>query len=322
MRHVRSGVWLEIGRSNPHAFFKATVAVIKSAQIALYVSAASFLLAIYDAVAGRHLFHAHLMAVGLLAFYFSVMYIQLPGFINAVPKRPATWLLAAAFFSAAVVSYWVGYIAYLPFSLTYAILYIKGLGGKPTYVPNLVTVPGLLFLPTAGSHLDAIASYPLASVYTLLYRIDSSKARRRFSLASSLALASTYVAAYLAFRLGHLWAFLLPSLVLTAVAPPKVRDPYGVGALAFRWAIALAGVHHHFMYMAFALVMSVLCVPYFLPSVLYRGAPTYGLELLALATIATALRLLGQITAAGVLTIATVLYVAWRLARQKPIPLP
>ncbi|MFN7106564.1 MAG: hypothetical protein ACK4M3_08320, partial [Pyrobaculum sp.] len=201
-------MWLEIGRSDPYVFYKATVDVIKSAQLALYFSAAAFLLGIF-ATASR--LHAHLMAVGLLAFYFSVMYIQLPGFINAVPKRLATWLVTVAFFFAAVASYWVGYMAYLPFSLVYTILYIKGLGRKATYFPNLITVPGLLFLPTAVTPLDAVASYPLASVYTLLYRIDSSRARRKFSLASSLAVVSTYIAAYLAFRLGHHWAFLLPS---------------------------------------------------------------------------------------------------------------
>ncbi|MFN7105820.1 MAG: hypothetical protein ACK4M3_04480, partial [Pyrobaculum sp.] len=109
--------------------------------------------------------------------------------------------------------------------------------------------------------------------------------------------------------------------ILTAVAPPRVTDLYGVGTFVFRWAVVLAGIHHHFMYMAFAIVISVLCAPYFLPSVLYREAFRYGPELFITASAAFVLRLAGYLAISGLLTAALVIYIAWKSLRQKAIPL-
>ncbi len=313
-------MWLGVGESDKFLFFKAVVDVIRASRIALYTSAVFFLLGVYSALSNVYNLHMYFMTTGLLAFYFSVMYIQLPGFINAVPKRLFTWLLTAFFTSAVVVSHWVGYLAYLPFSLLYTSLYLRGLGRGNT-VPNLIHMAGVLLLPTSVSHLEAVASLPLASVYALLYRIDNSRAKRRFSLATSLYVAFAYVVAFVLFKHGVLWSFILPSVVLTLVAPPKLNDVYSAGAFIFRWSTALAVFHHHFMYMAFAVVMAALCVPYFLPSVMYREMPKYGLELFTIAIAAYVLRLLNSPTAAGVLTTAMVIYVVWKLARQRAIPL-
>jgi hypothetical protein len=90
------------------------------------------------------------MVAGLLAFYHAVMYVQLPGFINAVPNRAVTWLLVAFLLLGTAALPWVGFSAYLPYSLLHAILYVKGLWGKPTYYPNLITIAGLLLLPPLG----------------------------------------------------------------------------------------------------------------------------------------------------------------------------
>ena len=313
--------WLPVGRSEPLAFYKAVVDVVWASRLALFLSAFFLAGGALLAAVGQVAWHMSLMASGLLAFYFAVMYIQLPGFINAAPARWATWLLTALFLFGTAASQFYGYAAYAPFSAVYIALYARGLGKKPTFYPNLVTIPGLALLPLSPTPLMAALSFPLASVYTLLYRIDVSRAKARFRLGAAAALALLYALAWAASLWGHLWSFALPSIALTLAAPPKPRDAYGVGSLFFRAAIALAPLGHHFAYMAFAVIMSTLCVPYFLPSILYREAPSYKYELLAASLAAYVLRNVGLTAPAAALVTGIAGYAALRSAKSKPVPL-
>jgi hypothetical protein len=288
-----------------------------STQIAIFLATTFFA----AGVAAVQLHH-HLMVVGLLLFYHAVMYVQLPGFINAVPNRAATWVLLAFFLLGAVVSPGVGYLAYLPYSLLHAVLYVKGLWGKPTYYPNLITVAGLLLLPLSASPLEAVLSFPLASVYSLMYRIDFSRAKKRFTAATVAAVAAAYVAAFLAVKAGYPWAVAAPSLLLTTFAAPRLNDLYGASAFFFRRAVALAPLGAHFVYMAFGVIMSALCVPYFIPAILYREVPRYRGELVAVAATTYVLRNAGFATPAAVLVAGLVLYVAWRSFRERYYPPP
>jgi hypothetical protein len=310
-------LWYVIGGSEPRAFYKATLHLVRSAQATLYLTAALFL-------AGLSLpqQHQHFMVAGLLAFYHAVMYVQLPGFINAVPNRAATWLLVAFLLLGTAALPWVGFSAYLPYSLLHAILYVKGLWGKPTYYPNLITVAGLLLLPLSASPLEAVLSFPLASVYSLMYRIDFSRAKKRFTAATAAAVAVAYVAAFLAVKAGYPWAVVAPSLLLTTFAAPRLNDLYGASAFFFRWAVALAPLGAHFVYMAFGVIMSALCVPYFIPAILYREVPRYRDELVAVAATAYVLRNAGFAAPAAVLVVGLVLYVAWRSFRERYYPPP
>ncbi|MEM1571746.1 MAG: hypothetical protein QXS00_03395 [Pyrobaculum sp.] len=294
-----AGLWLEVGKSQPRLFFYATVDVIRASRIALYLSAALLAAGTALAVYGRYDLHPHLMALGLLSFYYSVMYIQLPGFINAAPARPVTWALLALFAVAIAATPYVGYVAFAGFSALYAVLYLKGVWGRAAYYPNWVAAAGLVALPLSSSHIEAVYSFPLASVYALMYRIDSSRAKRRFTAAKAGALVVGYAVAFAATKAGYLWSPIIPSLILTAAAPPVLKDAYSAGSLLFRFVLPLAFFHHHAAYMSFAVVMSTLCVPYFVPSVLYRRLPNYGPALLALSLAAFAFRILGQIAAAG-----------------------
>ncbi len=315
--HRHHVLWYVIGGSEPGAFYKAMLHLVWSAQAALYLAAALFL-------AGLSLpqQHQHFMVAGLLAFYHAVMYVQLPGFINAVPHRAATWVLLAFFLLGAAVSPGVGYLAYLPYSLLHAVLYVKGLWGKPTYYPNLITVAGLLLLPLSAAPLEAVFSFPLASVYSLMYRIDFSRAKKRFTAATAAAVAAAYVAAFLAVKVGYLWAVAAPSLLLTIFAVPRLNDLYGASAFFFRWAVALAPLGAHFVYMAFGVIMSALCVPYFIPAILYREVPRYKGELVAVAATAYVLRNAGFAAPAAVLVAGLVLYVAWRSFKERYYPPP
>ena len=67
--------------------------------------------------------------------------------------------------------------------------------------------------------------------------------------------------------------------------------------------------------------MSTLCVPYFLPSILYREAPSYKYELLAASLAAYALRNVGLTAPAAVLVVGIAGYAALRSAKSKPVPL-
>jgi hypothetical protein len=310
-------LWYVIGRSEPGAFYKATLHLVRSAQATLYLTAALFL-------AGLSLpqQHQHFMVAGLFAFYHAAMYVQLPGFINAVPNRAATWLLVAFLLLGTAALPWAGFSAYLPYSLLHAILYVKGLWGKPTYYPNLITVAGLLLLPLSASPLEAVLSFPLASVYSLMYRIDFSRAKKRFTAATATAVAAAYVAAFLAVKAGYPWAVAAPSLLLTTFAAPRLNDLYGASAFFFRWAVALAPLGAHFVYMAFGVIMSALCVPYFIPAILYREVPRYRGELVVVAATAYVLRNVGFAAPAAVLVAGLVLYVAWRSFRERYYPPP
>jgi len=310
-------IWYPIGSSEPQAFYKATLDLVWSTQVALFLVAAFFA----AGVAAMKLHH-HLMVAGLLLFYHAVMYVQLPGFINAVPNRAVTWLLFAFLLLGTAASPLAGFSAYLPYALLHAALYGRGLWGKPTYYPNLITAAGLLLLPLSAAPLEAVLSFPLASVYSLMYRIDFSRAKKRFTAATATAVAAAYVAAFLAVKVGYLWAVAVPSLLLTIFAVPRLNDLYGASAFFFRWVVALAPLGTHLVYMAFGVIMSALCVPYFIPAILYREVPRYRGELVAVAATAYILRNAGFAAPAAVLVAGLVLYVAWRSFRERYYPPP
>lgn len=312
-------LWYVIGASEPHTFYKSTVVLVKSTQIALYLSAALLASGVAAAAVNRHL-HEFLMVAGLLAFYHAVMYVQLPGFINATPHIYATLALLALFIAAMAASSCYGYAAYAPYAVLHLILYLRGVWGKPTYYPNIITAAGLLLLPFANSHLEAVLTFPLASVYSLMYRIDTSRARRRFTALGALSIAATYVAAFAAVKAGYLWAVVAPSIALTIAAPPRIGDKYGVAALLFRWLVALGPFGTHLVYMAFAVIMSALCVPYFIGAILFRQVPSYGPELVLAASLSYILRNLGILAPSALFVLAIIGYAVIRSMREKYYP--
>ncbi|AET32234.1 hypothetical protein [Pyrobaculum ferrireducens] len=311
-------MWLKIGKSEPRAFFYAVVWVIRASQAALALSAALFLSGI-AAAWGRDVgLHLWFMTSGLVSFYFSVMYLQLPGFINAAPVKPAT---AAAFATLAAALLRLGPYPLLPLAVLYLALHLKALRGSPNFYPNWIMVAGLATAATAATPFEAAASFPLGSVLTLFYRIDSSRLKRRFSAGGAAAVAAAHLAGFALVKTGHLWGVALPIAAVSLAAPPVPRDVYGVGVALGRVLMALGWLHHHFLYMGFAVVMAVLCVPYFVPGVLYRRAPRFGWENLALAASAAAARLAGFIEAAAVLVAVLIAYVAVRMLREEAVPL-
>ena len=153
------------------------------------------------------------------------------------------------------------------------------------------------------------------------YRIDSSRARRKFTAPQAAAVAASHLAAFAIVKMGLLWGVALPLAAVSLAAPPRVRDLYGVGAAAWRLLMAGAALHHHLLYMGFAVVMSTLCVPFFLPTVLYRRAPRFGPAPFLFASAAMALRLLGLLTPAALAVLGLHLCAAAAALAQEKVPL-
>ncbi|AAL65053.1 hypothetical protein [Pyrobaculum aerophilum] len=311
-------MWLRIGHSEPRRFYNAVIWVIRASQLALYLSAVLFATGVLAASFGLITWHLQLMTSALVSFYFSVMYLQLPGFINAAPSVKATLLVTSAFLisAAQILPY-----PLLPLALVYIVLHLKALRGAPNYYPNWITVSGALTAAVAATPYEIIASFPLASVLTLMYRIDSSRGRKKFTVWGAGSIAAAHGAGFLLIKLGYFWGVALPLVVTSLAAPPKVRDVYGAGVVLGRVAMALGWLHHHFLYMGFAVVMAVLCVPYFLPSVVYRRVPKFSWENLAIALAAAALRLAGYIEIAAISVLALIAYVAYKILREEKVPL-
>jgi hypothetical protein len=309
-----------LGRSPPLSFYNAVVWVLYASQISLYLATLAFAAGAVYGAAGNVAIHLHLMVSGLYLFYFSVMYIQLPGFINAAPSRPLSALLLAALVLGLVllpIAKW----SLLPFALMYALLHLRALRGAPNYYPNWIQVSGLAATAAAGSPLELAAAFPLASVLMLSYRIDSSRARLKFTAPRTAAVAASYLTAFAMVKMGLLWGVALPLAVVSLAAPPRVHDLYGVGAAAWRLLMAGSALHHHLLYMGFAVVMSTLCVPFFLPAVLYRRAPMFGPAPFLFASAATALRLLGLLTPAALAVMGLLLYIAAAALAHEKVPL-
>jgi len=301
------------------SFYNAVVWVLYASQVSLYLATPAFAAGAVYGAAGNIAMHLRLMVSGLYLFYFSVMCIQLPGFINAAPSRPISALLLAALVLGLVllpVAKW----SLLPFALMYALLHLRALRGAPNYYPNWILVSGLVATAAAVNPLELAAAIPLASILMLSYRIDSSWARLKFTAPRAAAVAASYLAAFAMVKTGLLWGVVLPLAAVSLAAPPRVRDLYGVGAAAWRLLMAGAALHH-LLYMGFAVVMSTLCVPFFLPAVLYRRAPRFGPVPLLFASTATALRLLGLLTPAALAVLGLLLYVAVAALAQEKVPL-
>lgn len=309
-------LWHVVGSSDRVVFYWSVVEVVRVSRVALFVSFVLFVGGLVFWV-----WHPFLMVGGLLAFYFSVMYVQIVGFINAAPSVAASRVLLLFFVGGVVASLWVGFLAFLPFSIFYALLYLRGVGRRPGLAPNFLTVAGILLLPTASSYVEVLATFPLGSVYSLLYRIDGARARRRYSVGGALFLTFVYVAAYFAYKFGVSWAFFVPSLVLTLLVPPRLGDLYGVGSFLFRWGAASVFVDTHVFYMSFAVVMSVLCVPFFVPAVIYRGVPRYGVWLFLLVSAGAAFRVFGLLELAALFVLASIFFVVYKSYREGRVEL-
>jgi len=310
-----------LGRSPPTHFYNAVIWAALVSRTSLYLAALAFAAGAIYAAAGNIAVHFRLMASGLYLFYFSVMYIQLPGFINAVPSRPISALLLAALVLGLIPSPSAA-PSLLPFAAVYTLLHLRALRRTPNYRPNWILLAGLVATAAAGSPVELVAAFPLASVLMLSYRIDSSRARLKFTAPRTAAVTISYLAAFVMVKMGLLWGIALPLIAVSLAAPPRVRDLYGAGAVAWRLLMAGAALHHHLLYMGFAVVMSTLCVPFFVPVVLYRRAPRFGPVSFLFALTATALRLLGLLIPAALAVLSLLLYIAAAVLAQEKVPLP
>lgn len=310
-------MWYRIGKAPDRQYFLANLALVRISQI---FAAASFAL---FAAGLAWMAHADSMILGLLSFYFSVMYLQHPAFTNTMPKQWISYILAASFAAGAA-----GYIAgapypWLPFSAIYIVLYSPGFKGQNA-PPNLVTVAGLAALAFAGEPWRIALSFPAAAALSFIMRVDHAKKRKKMSLPK----AASFAAAYLALAASPLPPSLVISLTFAAFLALNgvylSREPYSWGTLAGRLLplFSLLGPYvpvFHTLYLGIAVIMFSLCIPLFIPSVFLRRVPRWPRHMPALAIAAAALRLSRQpelLVAAALLFLALGAYVAVKVLKE------
>lgn len=321
-------LWYPIGRSPPRQYFIANIALINVSKAFMVASFALFLSGL--ALVGYSVrLHVYLMTLGLLSFYFSIMYLQHPAFTNTMPKLAVSYALAAAFVLGAF-----GYVfkmpyLWLPFSALYIALYVPGFKGQNA-PPNALVAAGLIALALATEPWRLALSFPAASALSLIMRVDHSKKRRRMELWRALAFSAIYLALYLspiqpAVAIAAIFAAFL---ALNGVYVAK--EPYSWGtiigrALPLLSPLGLLGAPtFHFLYLGISVIMFSLCVPWFNPSVFLRRVPDWPPYLPGIAAAAAALRLadLRPLMPLSALTyIGLGVYVAVKILREPSFPL-
>ena len=257
--------------------------------------------------------HMRLMPLGLVAFYFAVMYAQIPGFTGRMPSRSLTAANVATLVLGSAL--WILKVpyAFAPHAAAQALAWLPGIGVTPLRTPNALVMAGLAALAAADEPIELVA-YPAASALSLIARIDSSTRGRPVSRA-----VVAPVAAVAAVPILHEYAYAVAAaLSLATTWPnPAKRPVYAAASLIGRTLILIAPLHSHAAYMGIAVVMSGLCVPWLVPGILLRESPGSRGELVALAIVSSALRLMNHLALSAATVAVVVAYAAWLLLSRR-----
>ena len=312
--------WLRIGSSDPHEYYRANIALLRATQASLYASAmllaTSPILALRDPAT-----HMRLMPLGLVAFYFAVMYAQIPGFTGRMPSRALTAANAATLaLGSALWMLRVPY-AFAPHAAAQAIAWLPGLGTTPLRIPNLIVFAGLAALAAADDP-DELVAYPVASALSLVARIDASTRGRPVSKAVAAPIAALVLVPVFH---GYAYAASAALSLATSLPNPAKRPVYAAASMMGRALMLAAPLHSHSTYMGIAIIMSGLCVPWLVPGILLRESPGNRIGLVALAAAAAALRLTNHLapsaaTVAVIVAYSALLILSRRAYKLEPPP--
>ncbi|MFB6491225.1 MAG: hypothetical protein TU35_008350 [Thermoproteus sp. AZ2] len=321
-------LWYPIGKSPPRRYFIANIALINVSKAFMVASFALFLSGL--ASVGYNVgLHVDLMTLGLLSFYFSVMYLQHPAFTNTMPKPAVSYALAAAFILGALGYAFKTPFLWLPFSALYIAIYAPGFRGQNA-LPNALVVAGLIALALAAEPWRLALSFPAASALSLIMRVDNSKRRKRIETWRALAFSAIYLALY--------FSPIQPAIAIAAIFAAFLalngvyvsREPYSWGtiigrALPLLSPLGLLGAPtFHFLYLGISVIMFSLCVPWFNPSVFLRRVPSWPPYLPGIAAAAAALRLVDLrplLPLSALIYIGLGIYVAVKILREPSFPL-
>ncbi|MGC9149293.1 MAG: hypothetical protein ACP5GI_07650 [Sulfolobales archaeon] len=330
---------------------------VRSSQIPLYITPI-YIIAGILILGYRPYLHVYVMSFAVRLFYVGVMWGQAPGWSGAMPHKITSSLVASAEVLAAFmvlidpwfidlhglswqILLWVGSIAHA------AQYFPRGLGRTMRTAPNILTVAGLLYsLTTPWTKYMGILVFPLASVLSLLLRVDPTKRKMKITvnhvLIFTLVFIVSVVAPIIVSSRDIYKLYLLPLTILFFFLP-KVGggDIYLIGtsiskiiallsfplSFFFSWSVSI-----HIALIGFlAITMASLCTPLLIPGIIWREIPKLDRSeiyfIVSLGLLSTFLRGLGGFThliplviLSGLLVIILTLYYVYKILKMPKVP--
>jgi len=238
--------------------------------------------------------HGDFMLLGINLFYIFIMLNQHVGFTRLLPSKYSSitvLTLSLIWVIMYVVNLWVWSISLIILIAYYVLLLYRGLGRIPLLWPNWFTLVGLLgMVPISPINPFMLISYPLASVISLMRRVEGKQRMRYADI--------PYMAAYPFLMHMNSRESIILLLVLTLIVLGLPTRNRGRGILATYWigsmlgragllitlVLAALGSPNILMIHALALgfiavIMVSLCIPMLVPGILWISIGRYGPEI-------------------------------------------
>ncbi len=304
-------LWLALGRSPEHEYRRSNIALLRVSQAALYTSLPLFL---SGAALGalRHALHVNLMVGGLMAFYFGVMYAQVPGFTRYMPRRPLSYAALASLLVGIATSFWA------PLAASMGLAYARGIGASPLKMPNVLMLVGLCTSALAPNPMWTVYGFPLASALSLMLRVDPAKGGYRQSRALWAFATAVYALIPMA---GPTWMPAVGLATLIATRGVRFKDSYNIGSTLAKIGLLLTPLGTHALYMSIAVIMATICVPLLVPGILLREVPRGLGQAPIIMFVGLLARVLWVLEVAAVIVMVVAVYMAYRLLKARRIEL-
>lgn len=326
---------------------------VRSSQAPLYAAPIYIVLGIL-VLGYRPDLHEYIMSFATRLFYAGVMWGQVPGWSGAMP-HPVTSVLVGLFEILAAVFVlidpWLidfhGYSWQLFLwiaSLAHVAQYMsRGLGRTMRTAPNIVTVIGLLYsLTSPATGYMSILMFPLASVYSLLLRVDPARRKKKITVNQILVFALIFLISIALAPVLLRELYLLPMLVLFILIPSigGGDEIYKIGTnvskifalLSFPLSFFVSwGVALHFALIGFlAVTMLSLCTPLLIPGIIWREIPRISVSesyfIAGLGALSAILRFLGGlfmnrslVMISGILVIIVTIYYVYKILKMPKV---
>ncbi len=326
---------------------------VRSSQAPLYITPA-YIVAGILLLGYKPMLHVYVMSFAVRLFYVGVMWGQVPGWAGAMPHKAISVSVALFEVLAAIfvlldpwiidlrglswqVFLWIG-------SLAHAVHYFpRGVGKTMRTAPNILTVSGLLYsLTTPWTDYMGVLVFPLASVSSLLLRVDPTKRKIKISVNHVLIFTIIFIISIiipLITRSPDTYRFYLLPITLLFFFLPRLGggDLYLTGtsiskifallsfplSFIFSWGLTL-----HIALIGFlAITMASLCTPLFIPGIIWREIPRISTSeiylIVLLGLLSTLLRTIGDVAhskymvlLSGLLIIVLTLYYVYKIIRM------
>jgi len=264
---------------------------IRSSQIPIYITPIYIILGIII-LSRMPWLHEYIMTFAVRLFYVGVMWGQVPGFAAAMPHPVLSILVASGeVLGAFTVLFLPNTLIWQIFiwisSLAHVAQYIrKGIGTTMRTAPNILTVVGLLYtLTTPFTGYIGVLAFPLASVASLLIRVDPNMRRRKITVPMILMYTTIFILSYLVILIADVKeALLIPIFILPLFLPwfgggdiyklgTSISKIFALSTLPLTFIASWSSVFHLAMIGFLAITMSSLCTPLLIPGIIWREVP-------------------------------------------------